>query len=108
MNLDLFWERIFSEEAPDVRAAWEALEPEEQESVRQLLREIAADEGRVIEQRRAAGFALEIVGAARTDARVVALARLTLAEQRLAQLEAEAKELRGLVDASRGYLAVAR
>ena len=64
MNLDLFWERIFSEEAPDVRAAWEALEPEEQESVRQLLREIAADEGRVIEQRRAAGFALEIVGAA--------------------------------------------
>lgn len=46
--------------------------------------------------------------AARTDARVVALARLTLAEQRLAQLEAEAKELRGLVDASRGYLAVAR
>ena len=34
MNLDLFWERIFSEEAPDVRAAWEALDPEEQESVR--------------------------------------------------------------------------
>ncbi len=64
MNLDLFWERIFSEQAPDVRAAWEALDPEEQESVRQLLREIAADEGRVIEQRRAAGFALEIVGAA--------------------------------------------
>ena len=64
MNLDLFWEHIFSEDTATVRDAWRALNAEEQESVRILLREIAADEDRVGEQRRAARFALDIAGAA--------------------------------------------
>ncbi len=45
--------------------------------------------------------------AARPDARAVAMARLTLAEQRLAQIEAEAEQLRGLLHAARQPVDVA-
>lgn len=60
MDLERFWERIFSEDASVIRAAWETLSPDEQASVRALLRDVAGDDERVDEQRRAARFALGV------------------------------------------------
>ncbi len=61
MDLEHFWERILSEQAELVREAWQGLDREERRAVRDFLVEASGDEGRLDAQRRAAGFALDVV-----------------------------------------------
>ncbi len=61
MNLDLFWERIFSEDASSVRAAWASLSRAEQREVRAFLQRAQADEDRLAAQRFAAQCALGVI-----------------------------------------------
>lgn len=61
MDLEHFWERMLSEEAGPVREAWRALDREERLAVRDFLAGVLSDEERIPEQRRAAGFALDVV-----------------------------------------------
>ncbi|MGQ9815308.1 MAG: inositol monophosphatase family protein [Candidatus Roseilinea sp.] len=60
-DLEYFWERILSEEAGPVREAWQELDREERQAVRDFLIDASADEGRLDAQRRAAKFALAVV-----------------------------------------------
>jgi myo-inositol-1(or 4)-monophosphatase len=61
MDLETFWQQVFSENTPEVLAAWSSLDAQERAAVRELLERIAADEGRIADQRRAARFALAAV-----------------------------------------------
>ncbi|MCL4506132.1 MAG: inositol monophosphatase [Chloroflexi bacterium] len=61
MDLDTFWEHVFSEDATQVRLAWQSLDPDEREAVRKLLNQIVADPERIEAQRTAARFALGII-----------------------------------------------
>lgn len=64
MNIDAFWEAIFSEADAQVRAAFATLDAEERASVFDLLRRIDADAERVEAQRVAARAAMRTI---RTD-----------------------------------------
>lgn len=64
MNLEAFWDSIFSEDRERVLAAWSALEQAERPPVRDLLDAITRDAERIEEQRRAAAFALGVIGPA--------------------------------------------
>jgi len=57
MNLDVFWERIFSGEEDAVRAAWDSLAEDERYAVRDFLARAQSDEQRAPAQRAAARFA---------------------------------------------------
>ena len=58
MNIDAFWEAIFSEDDAHVRAAFGTLDAEERASVFDLLRRIDGDDARVAAQREAARVAM--------------------------------------------------
>jgi myo-inositol-1(or 4)-monophosphatase len=58
MDLEVLWERIFSEDADQVRLAWQSLDGTERDSVYALLQQIIVDETRIDAQRAAAKFAL--------------------------------------------------
>ena len=64
MNIDAFWEAIFSEDDAHVRAAFGTLDAEERASVFDLLRRIDGDDARVAAQREAARVAMRVI---RTD-----------------------------------------
>ncbi|HQV70761.1 MAG TPA: inositol monophosphatase family protein [Thermoflexales bacterium] len=64
MNLDVFWQHIFSEDRGQILEAWKSISPEEKQPVRDLLAAILDDPERVIEQRNAARFALQVVDGA--------------------------------------------
>jgi fructose-1,6-bisphosphatase/inositol monophosphatase family enzyme len=64
MNLDVFWQHIFSEDRDQVLTAWKSISPEEKREVRDLLAKIADDPERVDEQRGAARLALQVVDGA--------------------------------------------
>jgi hypothetical protein len=64
MDLEELWQQVFSENAPQVRAAWSALDAEERRAVHDLLVRISADQERASGQREAAQFALEVLAAA--------------------------------------------
>ncbi len=61
MDVEIFWERIFSEQVGPVREAWQSLNLEERLAVRDFLAGALADQSRLDAQRRAAKFALGIV-----------------------------------------------
>ncbi|MCS7087785.1 MAG: hypothetical protein NZL91_03695 [Thermoflexales bacterium] len=61
MELERFWEDLFSEETLRVRRAWRALSAEEQSAVRGFLARVSTDETRIVEQRRAAAVALQVI-----------------------------------------------
>ncbi|HEY3343070.1 MAG TPA: inositol monophosphatase family protein [Anaerolineae bacterium] len=61
MDLDLLWERIFSEDEQKVRLAWDSLSDDERKTVQDLLDQICADPQRIAEQRSAARFALRVM-----------------------------------------------
>jgi myo-inositol-1(or 4)-monophosphatase len=61
MNIEAFWENIFSENDAQVRAAAATLDAEERASVIGFLRRLQVDPERIEEQRRAAVFALGIL-----------------------------------------------
>ena len=63
MDLDLLWERIFSEEAVLVRGVWNTLPDEERLSVRDFLVRVIGDPDRADAQRRAAQYAIDVVEA---------------------------------------------
>ncbi len=60
MNLDEFWEHIFSEKAERVNLAWQPLGVDERASVRHLLAQIVVDPERIAAQRVAAQYALGV------------------------------------------------
>lgn len=61
MELEKLWQQLFSENAPQIREAWDSLSVEEQAAVRAHLADIAADPERVAAQRTAARFALTVI-----------------------------------------------
>ena len=79
MNLDLLWERIFSEDEKLVRLAWDGLNAAERKAVQDLLVKVSADPQRIAEQRAAARFALRVVGAETVGAAVQTDASTVLA-----------------------------
>lgn len=62
MDLEAFWEAIFSENPPRIRAAFQQLSIEECLAVQSLLVNISRDEQRIEEQRQAAQVALRALG----------------------------------------------
>lgn len=64
MNLEAFWDSIFSEDRGRVLAAWAGLAEAERAPVRDLLDAITHDAERIEEQRRAATFALGVIAPA--------------------------------------------
>jgi myo-inositol-1(or 4)-monophosphatase len=61
MNLDAFWEHIFSDDTAMVRKAWAILDAEERRSTYDFLTRVAADTERIEAQRNAAVFAQNAV-----------------------------------------------
>jgi myo-inositol-1(or 4)-monophosphatase len=66
MELETFWEQVFSENASHVLAAWSGLRAEERAAVHDLLARIAIDGERSEGQRAAARFALATLAAVHT------------------------------------------
>ena len=58
MDIEQFWEYIFSEDKDLVGRAWDTLEEDERASVRRLLEGVMADPDRIADQRAAAKFAI--------------------------------------------------
>ncbi len=61
MNLDQFWERVFSEDRALVQLAWDSLTSDERTVVHEMLEKISADPERIAEQRVAARYALNVI-----------------------------------------------
>jgi myo-inositol-1(or 4)-monophosphatase len=61
MEIDQFWENIFSEDTTRIRAAWGSLSQTERGAVRDLLERIAGDDERIEAQRLASRFALSAI-----------------------------------------------
>jgi len=61
MDLERFWDDLFSEEIRRVRRAWRALNAEERSAVRSFLMSVRTDETRIVAQRRAASIALRVI-----------------------------------------------
>lgn len=79
MDLDLLWERIFSEDEQQVRLAWEGLSDDERKAVQELLGSISIDPQRIVEQRNAARFALRVIRGEPVDVPPEPTTALTLA-----------------------------
>lgn len=61
IDLERFWDDIFSEDAALIAAAWASLDESERESVTAHLRAVSADPDRHLDQRRAANVALSVI-----------------------------------------------
>ncbi len=64
MNIDVFWEHIFSDDRAQVLEAWRGLSADERESVFDLLSRIIEDPDRIAAQRQAARFAIATIRSA--------------------------------------------
>ncbi len=61
MEIDAFWEHIFSDDREQVQHAWNSIDNEERASLKAFLRRVRADPQRIDTQRAAATFALDVV-----------------------------------------------
>lgn len=98
MELDLLWERLFSEDGVAVDTAWKGLDRDEQRAVREMLQTISTDGERIEEQRRAARFALTIVEA--TNVEGLPEGALAFARELAHRVGARLRENEGLLIAS--------
>ncbi|MCX6018173.1 MAG: inositol monophosphatase [Chloroflexi bacterium] len=97
MNIDSFWEALFSEDTAIVRAAFQSLDAEERGTVFDTLRRIEADMERIEAQRDAARFAMNAI---HSDAQALPEGALEFARALVHDVAQELKSSRGVRQAT--------